>query len=81
MNSESLPIIQALFDSGTLKAAKAVPVPMVSGQYHLHLFGANGAHAAILEAQRGGLRTFKSLDSCAAMARKIGFSDLAVTLR
>ncbi len=81
MNSESLNVIQALFDGGTLKAAKALPVPMQSGLYHLHLYGQNGSHVAALEAQRGGLREFKTLDACASMARRIGFSQLAVTLR
>lgn len=80
--SKPLNVIQELFNNGAIHAVKALPVPMsTTGGYHLFFYGRKGEKVAVLEAQRGDHRVFKTLDAAAALAYKIGLSDLSVMLR
>ena len=61
-----------LFDAGALK--KAVVIQAIGGGYHLM------CDNNLLQAQRGGDRVFKTIDSSVENARKIGFKKIEVHL-
>lgn len=69
-----------LFDTGAFSKALVTAVPMADG-YLLQMarVGKNSS-SEIVELQRGGVRTFKTIDAAVATARAIGFRRVEVEL-
>lgn len=74
-------VIQELINTGVIQAVKALPVPMSSEGYHLFFFDKKGDKVAVLEAQRGDHRAFKTLDTVATFVKKLGLGTFSVVLR
>lgn len=75
-----LNVANVLFDAGELKEATVVSALMESG-YNLLIKGKQVKSYGIrAQRDRKALRAFKSIDAAVAMARKIGFKQIAVEL-
>lgn len=78
--SKSQKVVQELFDAGAIQSARALKVPMQQDGYHLFFYNKKGDKVAVLEAQRGNYRVFKTLDAVASLVVKIGLRELSVAL-
>lgn len=74
-------VIQELVNTGVVQAVKALPVPMQADGYHLFFYDKKGGKVAVLEAQRGDHRVFKTLDTVAVFVKKMGLDTFSVTVR
>lgn len=83
MDSISTPqhVIQALIETGVIQTVKALPVPMANEGYHLFFYDKKFNKVAVLEAQRGNHRVFKTLDTVAAFVKKMGLETFSVIVR
>lgn len=74
-------VIQELVNNGVIQSVQALPVPMAAEGYHLFFFDKKGEKVAVLEAQRGDHRAFKTLDTVAIFVKKLGLGAFSVALR
>lgn len=74
-------VIQELIDTGVIQTVRAAPVPMSNDGYNLYFYDKKAVNVAVLAAQRGGMRDFKTLDAVAAFVKKMGLSTFSVTIR
>lgn len=74
-------VIQELIDTGVIQTVRALPVPMQTEGYHLFFYDKKKDKVAVLEAQRGDHRVFKTLDTVAAFVKKMGLDTFTVTIR
>ncbi len=65
--------LKLLFDGGSLKSVTVIKAPMSIGYLLM-------CDRHILQAQRGGDRIFKTIDSAVENAQKIGFKVISVKL-
>jgi hypothetical protein len=73
-------VIQELIASGVIQSVKAVPAALAEG-YNLFCYDKRSAVVAVLEAQRGEQRTFKTLDAVAVLVKKLGLKAFDVVIR
>ena len=66
-----------LMDVGALHGATVTPAPMEPARWAILLHRADGQEVQ-LERQRGGLRTFATLDAAAAALGALGFRSFEV---
>lgn len=83
MDSISTPqhVIQALIETGVIQTVKALPVPMQAEGYHLFFYDKKFNKVAVLAAQRGDHRVFKTLDTVATFVKKMGLETFSVIVR
>lgn len=74
-------VVQELVNTGVIQTVRALPVPMQADGYHLFFYDKKGGKVAVLEAQRGDHRVFKTLDTVAAFVKKMGLDTFTVTIR
>ena len=68
-----------LFPTGDLVKAEIVPAPMESG-FNLVFYRKGSSGFVPVEAQRGGVRVFTTIDTAVANAAKVGFSTVSVVV-
>jgi len=68
-----------LFPTGDLVKAEVVPAPMASG-FNLLFYRKGTKTPQAVEAQRGGIRKFTTIDTAVANASKVGFKSVTVVV-
>lgn len=68
-----------LFPTGDLVKAEVVPAPMASG-FNLFFYRKGRKTPEVVDAQRGGIRKFSTIDTAVANAAKVGFKSVAVVV-